>query len=116
MGILTELQDDQGYLKAGFLGFTSSGKTYTAMLLAVATRRHFNLDGPIAMFDTESGSQYVKAWVREMTGKPLLGVRARSLDKLLEFGKECEAASVSVAIVDSIAHPWEELKQSFLDD
>ena len=116
MGILSELQDDQGYLKAGFLGFTASGKTYTATLLAIATRNYFKLDGPIAMFDTEGGSQYLKGWVQEITGKPLLGVRARSFDKLLEFGRECEGAGVSVAIVDSIAHPWEELKESFLAD
>ncbi len=116
MGLLQELDQDQGFLKAGLLGQTSSGKTYTAMLLAIATRRHFKLDGPIAMYDTEGGSQYVKGWVKEITGKPLMGVRSRSFSKLLEFGRECEELGVSVAIVDSIAHPWEELKESFKAD
>jgi hypothetical protein len=51
-----------------------------------------------------------------MTGRPLLGVRARSFDKLVEFTKESESSGISVAVIDSIAHPWEELKSSFLAD
>lgn len=114
--MLKPLNEDQGYLKAGLLGFTASGKTYTAMLLAIATRRYFGSDGPIAMYDTEGGSQYLKTWVAELTGQPLLGVRTRSFADLLAFGTEAEASGISVAIVDSIAHPWEELKESYLAD
>lgn len=114
--MLKALDEEPGFLKAGFLGETSSGKTYTATLLAIATRKHFKLDGPIAMFDTEGGSQYVKHIVRSMTGKPLLGVRARSFDQLMVFTQSCITDGVSVALVDSIAHPWEELKQTFIDD
>ena len=54
---LDELESEPGFLKGGFLGETSSGKTTTAMMLAIAVRRHFKLDGPISMFDTEGGSQ-----------------------------------------------------------
>ena len=116
MTLLKPLGAGQGYLKAGFLGFTAAGKTTTAMFLAIAARRHFKLDGPIAMFDTEGGSEFVAPWVKAMSGKDLLGVRARSFSDLMETGKECVTAGVSVLVVDSIAHPWDELKQSFLDD
>jgi hypothetical protein len=61
------------------------------------------------MLDTEGGSAYIAKRVKELTGLPLLGVRARSFEDLMAFGAECVAKGVSVAIVDSITHPWEEV-------
>lgn len=111
---LTDDTQDQGYLKAGFLGFQKSGKSYTAGLLACAVRRHFELPGPVAMFDTESGSQYLKNAIMELTGQPLLARRAHAFDILLKWGQDCEKLGVSVAIVDSITHPWRELCETYL--
>lgn len=109
--------DDTGeaaYLKAGFLGFAGSGKTLTSTLLAVAAREALNQTGPIAFFDTESGAAYVKAHVQTLTGQPLLIKRARSFEDLMAFGRVCVEEKVSVAIVDSITHPWRELCDSYL--
>jgi hypothetical protein len=53
-----------GHLKAGFLGFAKSGKTHTAVELALGTRDFLKLTGPIAMFDTERGSEYWAPRVR----------------------------------------------------
>jgi hypothetical protein len=103
-----------GALKAGFLGFGGSGKTYTATLLMCAVREVLGLTGPLGMFDTESGSLYLKEVVLELTGKPLKVKRARDLDTLIAFGKHCESEGVSGAIVDSITHPWRELCESYL--
>jgi len=114
MSKLQTLGAGQGYLKAGFLGFPKSGKTFTAAKLAIGTRELFNLKGPIAMFDTEGGAEYVAAMIRKETGLDLMGVRARSLVTLLETGRECEASGVSVFIADSITHPWRELCESYL--
>ena len=50
---LQSLGKGQGYLKAGFLGFPKSGKTFTSFRLAFGVRKHFGLKGRIAMFDTE---------------------------------------------------------------
>lgn len=111
---LTDDTQDQGYLKAGFLGFPKSGKSYTAALLACAVRKHFKLPGPIAMFDTESGSQYLKNTIKELAGEPLLAKRARAFDTLLRWGQDCAKLGVSVAIVDSITHPWRELCETYL--
>jgi hypothetical protein len=116
VGLLKPLGGGQGYLKAGFLGFTAAGKTYTAMLLAVATRAHFGLPGPLAMFDTEGGSEFIAEAAKSLTGQDMLGVRARSFADLMTTAKEAEASGVSVLLVDSIAHPWEELKESYLAD
>jgi hypothetical protein len=114
MTLLTKLGQGQGYLKAGFLGFQKSGKTYTAALLAIGTRHEFGLDGPIAMFDTEGGAEYIADLILRETGKELLGVRSRSFDDLMQTAQECLDNGVSVLIVDSITHPWRELCDAYL--
>jgi hypothetical protein len=102
------------YLKAGFLGFPKSGKTYTAFLLACAVREAQKLSGPIAFFDTERGSDYLKADALALTGKPLLVRKSRAFDHLLDFGRRVIEDGVSVGIADSITHPWRELCDSYL--
>ena len=114
VSILNDVADQQGFLKAGFLGFQKSGKTWTAMLLAIALKRRFNLTGQIALFDTEGGSVYVKPVIKELTGQDALATRKRSLGDLMAWGKAAVNANVAVAIVDSITHPWRELCETFL--
>jgi hypothetical protein len=114
MTLLTTLGTGQGYLKAGFLGFSASGKTRTAVELAAGTRKWFGLDGPLAMFDTEGGSEYIAPLVRERTGRDLVGVRSRAFDDLMQMTTECQAAGVAVLIVDSITHVWQEASDARL--
>lgn len=104
----------QGYLKAGFLGFPKSGKTYTGALLAVGTRKLFGSDKPIAMFDTEGGSEYISPMIYKLTGQDGLVVRSRSFDDMMEFAQECERTGISVCLVDSMTHPWRELCKAYL--
>lgn len=103
----------QGYLKAGFLGFNKSGKTHTAMLLALELRKRLNLKKPLALFDTEAGGEYIAPRVKRETGLALIGVKARSMLDLLTLAKECEAGAADILIVDSITHPWRELCQAY---
>jgi hypothetical protein len=114
MTLLKPLGAGQGYLKAGFLGFQKSGKTFTALELALGTRALMKQDGPIAMFDTEGGSEYVAERVRKETGQDLLGVKSRSFDDLMAMGQECLSEGVSVLIVDSVTHVWRELQDAYL--
>lgn len=114
MSLLQTLGTGQGYLKAGFLGFQKSGKTYTATLLAIGTRAHFKLAGPIAMFDTEGGAEYVAKMVKRETGKDLVGIRSRSFDDLCTVAEECVAEGVSVLIADSMTHVWRELCDAYM--
>jgi hypothetical protein len=107
---------DAGYLNAGIFGFAGSGKTFTATELAIGTRAFFGLTGPIAMFDTEKGSNYVASRVREATGQELLVVRSRSLDDLIGTAKECEEAGVSVFIADSLSAVWKEVVTAFMSE
>ena len=114
MGFLQKLGQGQGYLKAGFLGFPKSGKSYTATLVALGLIKHLGLNGPIAMFDTEGGSEYLAAMIREGSGQDLMGVKSRSFDDLMGMARECESDGVSVLLVDSITHVWRELMASYM--
>src|SRR5262249_46551097 len=100
--------------KAGFLGFQKSGKTYTAVTLAIGVRAFFKLKGPIAMFDTEGGSEYVAPRIKREAGVALVGARSRSFDDMVRFGHECVKDGVAVAIVDSVTHTWRELCEAYL--
>lgn len=102
------------YLKAGILGFAKAGKTHTAVELAIGVREFFKLDGPIAMFDTERGSDYWKSRVEARTGKPLLVVKSRALSDLIGTVEECLAGGISVLVADSITHVWREVCAAYL--
>jgi hypothetical protein len=114
MTIMTALGTGQGYLKAGFLGFQKSGKTYTAAKLAIGTRAFFGLTGPVAMFDTEGGSEYIAPLILKETGVALQGIRSRSFDDLMTAAQECVAAEISILIVDSVTHVWRELCDAYM--
>jgi hypothetical protein len=112
VGILQELSDDQGYLKAGFLGFQKSGKTFTATCLALATHKHFGCKGRVVFFDTEGGSTYVKKMITRYTGRIPLGVRSRAFADLMAVAKELKPDDVLIA--DSMTHVWRELCDAHL--
>ena len=115
MSLLQAMGAGQGFLKAGFLGFPKSGKTWTAALLAIGTREKFGLGGPIAMFDTEGGSEYIaKSLVKPRTGAELVGLRSRALDDLIELTREAESGGISVLLVDSVTHVWRETCDAYL--
>ncbi len=105
----------QGYLKAGFLGFNKSGKTYTATLLAIELRKLLGLKKPIAIFDTEATAEYVAKKITQETGLPPIGDKSRSLADLLACGRECEAGAADILIVDSVTHIWREVSAAYLD-
>lgn len=112
MSLLMELGTGQGYLKAGLLGFNKSGKSYTGTLLAIAAARATGADGPIVMFDTEGGSEYLAPLVLRLTGKKLLGVKSRSFDDLMKVTLEAEEVGGAL-VIDSITHVWRELTEAY---
>lgn len=111
---LTSLGSGTGYLKAGLLGFAGSGKTYTAIEIALGVRKFQKLSGPIAMADTEAAAQYVAPRVKAETGLDLLGIQTRALKDAKEFITLCLEQKVSVAIIDSVTHLWREVCDSYL--
>ena len=114
MSILKTLGAGQGYLKAGFLGWQKSGKSYTASLLAIGLKKYFNIASPIAYYDTEGGSEYVSPLIKKETGQELVGIKSRAFSDLLATAHECVKEGIGILIVDSITHPWDELMDSWL--
>lgn len=114
MSLLKPLGEGIGYLKAGFLGFPKSGKTYTAVDLAIGARVMLGLKGPVVCFDTEGGSEYIAPRVLQATGQPLVGLKSRSFSDLVAAAHEAEALDGAVLIVDSITHVWRELCDAYL--
>lgn len=114
MGLLTAMGTGQGIFTCAGLGFSGSGKSKTGMLLACAVREHFKDDRPLAMADSEGGSEYLAKDCKFITGKDLLGLRTRSFDELMAAGKEAEAAA-SVFITDSCTHYWRDLCNVYLN-
>lgn len=111
---LKEFGDGVGHFKGGLYGFAGSGKTHTAIEFALGIKRLLNLQGRIGFFDTETGVEYVNPWVLKETGARVVGAKSRALSDAILFIGECIAQGVSVAIVDSTTHIWEEVQKTFL--
>jgi hypothetical protein len=111
---LKELDSGVGSFKGGLFGFAGGGKTHTATLFALGIRKHFGLKGRIGFFDTETGVEYVNPMIREATGQPAIGAKSRALSDAIDFIGACVTAGVSVAIVDSTTHIWDEVQKSYL--
>lgn len=102
------------YLKAGFLGFEKSGKTHTAMDLAIGIRRFLNLAGSVYLFDTEKGNHYWRDRVLAATGRDLMVCESRTVGDLLGTVRECCDVGAAVLVVDSITHVWRDVCDSYL--
>jgi hypothetical protein len=112
MGLLRPATIETAYAKVGLYGFAGSGKTHTAMLLAHGLAKHPSAKGrPVAMFDTEAGSDYLIPYF-ERAGIPFMVVKSRSFKDLLEFSREA-VAECSVAITDSVTHIWREFTTAY---
>ena len=109
-------------LFAGLYGTAGTGKTHTAVDLAMATRAAFGLSGPIAMFDTEGGSRWHFDRVKQVTGLDLLtappnedGSRMRALSDLKDFLAAALKSKASVVIIDQLSHVIEDCRNSYFD-
>lgn len=112
--LFQESEEKVGYVKAGFLGFGGSGKTYTAALLAAAIHKTFKCKTPVAFFDTETGFTYVRPTLQKLTGIKPISVSSRAFGELIAGSKEIEKAGTEILIVDSITHIWRELCSAYL--
>lgn len=110
-----ELMGEAAYLKAGFLGLQGSGKTHTAVEVAIGVREFFALKEPIGFIDTESGSDYTRKLIEARTGRPAIGKKTRSFSDLLRLSERAPGR-VSVLLVDSVTHFWMEVVDSYLRD
>lgn len=99
------------YAKIGILGFSGSGKTHTACLIAIGLAELIQAK-QVAFYDTETGSD----WVIEMfekAGIELMRIKTRSFSDLVDVRKECVNLNIPILLADSITHPWRDLLDSF---
>lgn len=111
MGILKKAENQQAFLKAGILGFAGSGKTYTAAMLSIAIAKRIGDKKPVAICDSEGGSDFLIDRFRA-EGVELYQSKSAAFVDLLAAGVESEKLC-SVLIVDSISHFWRELCETY---
>lgn len=117
MALFKKAENTSAYLKAGFLGFAGSGKTYTATEVAVGLALLINkmqlreAGRPIYFIDTETGSDYVTHKVRN-AGLEIFTAKTRAFVDLIDAINECEKEG-AVLIIDSITHFWREFVESY---
>lgn len=102
-----------GRLFAGFYGAEGTGKTTTAVHLALAWRQAAELTGPIVFVDTERGAHWHRATVKQATGQDMLTLETRKLDELLPAFAEAKQLGAAVVIVDSLTHFLRELREQY---
>ena len=115
MGLLKVITDAPGFAKVSLQGPQGSGKSRTAVEIACTLHKVFKSTKPIAFFDTESGSDYLKDIIEERTGLAPLRVKTRAFSQLLEVMRECTAGASDIVVVDSITHVWREIQASYMN-
>lgn len=111
MKFLQKANNMQAYAKVGLFGFQGSGKTHTAMLLAMGLC-DLSKNNKIAFFDTETGSDW---WATRMEGYEMYQIKSRAFKDLMGTIRECESEGVSVLVIDSVTHIWRDVMESYLD-
>jgi len=108
---LKELNNEACFLKCGKFGFEASGKTTSAVLLAIGLHRYIKSEKPIAFWDSETGSDFTKHYFDYAKIK-LLREKSRSLKSLSETMQEATKVS-DILIIDSLTHPYKELTKAY---
>ena len=87
-------------LRAGLMGVSGSGKTYSALRLATG------LGGKIALIDTErkSASKYADRFDFDVCELDF-----PSIENMVKVIKEAESLGYNVLIIDSLTHAWQKL-------
>jgi len=117
--ILKPVEFEAAYLKMGIYGLTGSGKSYTAMLIAMGLWKYVctvtkKKPKGIAYADTESGSDFLyDRFKKELNIIGLTVAKTRRFKDLGDIVDEAEKENF-LLIVDSITHYWNEFLFSFL--
>jgi len=111
MSIFKAAKSTTAYLKAGILGFQGSGKTYTAVEIALGLHRLIKSRKPVAFLDTETGSDWAIPRFRKARVKLQVG-KTRAFKDLLAGIQEAER-TCEILIIDSISHFWTEMVDAY---
>lgn len=117
MGLFKPAQSTQAFLKAGFMGFAGSGKTFTATDISIGLVKYLKergidyADKPVFFLDTETGSDYVIPRFND-AGIALETAKTRAFADLIDAIEEAQK-SASVLLIDSISHFWSEFTEAY---
>lgn len=111
MSLFKPAEDTRTYFKSGFLAFQGGGKTFTSALVAIGLHRYIKSKHPVFMYDSEKGSEYIKALYKK-EGIALEIVQSRSFMTLI--GATKAVPDDAIFIIDSVTHPWRDLMTSFM--
>lgn len=101
------------HAKIAIYGAAGTGKTYTATQIAIGLYKEKQLKKPVAIFDTENGSDFLQPLFAK-EGITVHVKKSRTFPDLIT-ATHIAAQKASVLIIDSISHVWRELTQSYLD-
>jgi hypothetical protein len=118
ISLLQPAVSSSAYLKMGVLGFQGGGKTLTSALALIGLYHHTLKMGlhdgtkPVAMFDTEKGSDWLIKIFRQAS-VPFVVAKRKAFADMLNVIDDAEANAFGL-LIDSITHPWRELVESYL--
>ncbi len=98
--------------KVGLYGAQGSGKTTTAMKVAVGLARLSAPVAPIAFVDTETGSDFFVERMKS-EGIQFYQLKTRAFRQLAPAIEEAEASG-AVLVIDSVSHFWDEIRTAYL--
>lgn len=114
MPLFTPATNTTAHLKVGLLGFEGSGKTFTAVDLAIGMTK-LTKGHTVGFIDTEKGSDFfIDKFKKEKIN--LVRVKTRAFVDLIAAIDEAEKAQYSFLIIDSITHFWRELTAAWLKE
>lgn len=109
---LQEVSNEQARAKVGAFGRQGSGKTTTLALLAIGVSKTYHNGAPVAMMDTENGSDYLKP-IFDKEGVKLLVVKSGAFADMVPVLRQAQEKGCCAFIMDSVTHTWTELKRSY---
>lgn len=112
MPLLKPAVNQTAFLKVGIFGFEGSGKTFTAMNIAIGICKLIK-NKRIAFFDTETGSDFQIERVKK-AGLELGVIKSRSFEDVCNVITETQKEGYGILIIDSISHIWKEITDSYL--
>jgi hypothetical protein len=111
--MLKKASNRVAFAKVGIYGEAGSGKTRTAVEIAIGLVKANKLTKPVGFFDTEPAASYMIPFFEEAGIEFLVYDESRALKDLMSFVREAEEAC-SVVIADSITHVWRDAQASYL--
>ena len=111
-GFFKEVSNEQARAKIGAFGSQGSGKTTTLALLAIGLSKTYHNGAPVAMQDTENGSDYLKP-IFDAEGVKLMVRKSGAFSDMIPGLREAEKISCCVFLMDSITHTWREIADAY---